>query len=54
MKKLHELTKMEYEALKSADVLQSIYPGATGDFSQDVLEGKNEEINKVEESDLIK
>jgi len=54
MKKLQDLTKMEYEVLKSADVLMSIYPEATGDFKVDCKKSNGEDFNKVEEEDLLK
>lgn len=54
MKRLEELTRIEYSVLKSSEMLERIYPEATGDYETDCKKSNGEDFNKVEEEDLLK
>jgi hypothetical protein len=54
LKALKDLTYIEYEKLKSIDMLFEIYPSATGDHSFDCNKSANDDIMKVEQNDLEK
>lgn len=54
MKKLEELTYLEYTALQSSGGLKVVYPQATGVYSQDCNKSENDDLMKVEQNDIEK
>lgn len=54
MKKLEDLTYIEYAALQSSGALKVVYPKATGDYNQDCNKSENDDLMKVEQNDIEK
>lgn len=54
MKKLEELTYLEYSALQSSGALKVVYTNATGDFQLDCTKSIDDDILKVEQNDIEK
>jgi hypothetical protein len=54
MKNLKELSKVEYEVLKSSGSLFFIYPEASGNFEQDCIKSFDNEIGKEYSNDIEK
>ena len=54
MKKLEELTYIEYTALQTSGVLKVVYPQATGVYSVDCQKSENDDLMKVEQNDIEK
>lgn len=54
MKKLEELTYIEYSALQSSGALYVVYPQATGNYSEDCNKSQSDDFMKVEQNDIEK
>lgn len=54
MKKLEDLTYIEYTALQSSGALKVVYPQATGVYSIDCQKSENDDLMKVEQNDIEK
>lgn len=54
MKRLNELTRVEYETLISAGMMWKIYPEASGRFEDDCQKSEDNQIGKEFKNEIEK
>lgn len=52
MKKLEDLTELEYKVLNSVGQLFKVYPQATGDYDNDCNKSNGSTFDKVQKNDI--